>query len=309
MEAVVTTTSEIGKPAATFREIREFMKRPALENELGLPLPLVRAIEHDTYNRGDSDFTTTELLTPPRVLELRRRNSDKIVQDASDLIFSLFGRVMHTILEKAADEQYIVEKRYSIEFEGAKISGQIDLYDTHLKVLQDWKITSRWVAIDGPKEEWVAQQNINRYLLWKNGIEVKKLENVLIYRDWSKIQAAMKSDYPQRQVEIVPIPLWDRPKVEGYLSERIAMHRAARSGELPFCTPVERWTRPTRWALMKKGQKRAIKLFDTEDEANGAVKDGQYVEERPGEDQRCIHYCDCLPFCAQGRELVQLHSE
>ncbi len=281
--------------------------KPPLENELGLPEPLVRSIQNDTYVRGEADYTVTQLINPPRIEALKAKFGDKITEDVADRIFSLFGRAIHTILEQAADERYQVETRYQTEFEGATISGQIDLYDKQEKSLEDWKITSRWVAVEGPKDEWVAQQNINRYIMWRNKIEVKRCRNILIYRDWSKLQAAMKQDYPQRQVEIVPIPLWSKEEVETYLSERIAMHRAARSVELPLCTDKERWAKPTRYALMQKGRKTAIKLYDIEDQAKGAVdgSKGRFVEERPGTNQRCRFYCPVLPFCSQGRELVQ----
>lgn len=289
------------------------MKRPGLENSLGLPLPLVRAIEHDEYDRGDSEFTTTELDLPPKILALRRLHAPEITQDVSDMIFTLFGRAIHTVLEKAADERYIVEKRFFVEHDGVKLSGQIDLYDKEQKVLQDWKITSRWVAVEGPKPEWIAQQNVNRYILFKNGFDADKCQNVLIYRDWSKIQAGKGGDYPARQVEIVDIPLWPKHQVLEYLGERISLHRAAlnaesngRNGGAAICNPRERWARPTRYAVMRKGYKKAIKLYDTEDEAKGAANQspGLFVEERAGVDQRCMYYCDVARWCPHGREVL-----
>lgn len=274
-----------------------------ITNNLNLPEPLVEAIRNDGYTKGDADFSTTELISPPRIAQLRRGHGKHITEDAADRIFSLFGQAVHTILERGASDKYLVEKRFFLEHDGARISGQIDLYDIPARKLQDWKITSRWTTADGAKPEWVAQANINRLLMLESGYEVDALEYVAIYRDWSKLAASRERDYPQHQVETIPILIWPVTQTKQYLSERIRLHREAAEA-LPLCTPDERWEKPTRWALMKKGQKRAVKLYDSKDEMP-ELTDQQYVEERPGECTRCLHYCPVVAFCSFGRELLQ----
>jgi hypothetical protein len=55
----------------------------------------------------------------------------------------------------------------------------------------------------------------------------------------------------------------------------------AEASEVPPCTPEERWGRPTRFAVMKQGQKRAVRVFDTREEAEAYVtKAGLYAEQR-----------------------------
>lgn len=276
-----------------------------LLNDLNLPEPLVEAIEHrdSSYDKGQSDYSVTQLIAPPRIVELKRQWHKHLVDDASNRIFALFGQAVHTILERSAGDRYVVEKRYFIEHDGAKISGQIDLYDRQEKSLQDWKICSYHVAADGAKPEWIAQGNLNRYILWKNGIRVKEIKFIGIFRDWSKLAASRKSDYPQNQVKVLPIPLWSQEEVEAYLSERISLHRAA-AIELPMCSSEERWERPHKWAVMAKGKKRALKLHDSEEEArkhSDKVEDSK-VEDRPGENVRCLHYCPVVQYCDFGRE-------
>ena len=71
---------------------------------------------------------------------------------------------------------------------------------------------------------------------------------------------------------------------------------------IPQCTPEERWLRPTKYAVMKKGRKRAIKLHDNETEAHGHAETlgkDHLVELRKGEAGRCEKYCPVALFCPQ----------
>lgn len=306
-----------------------------ITNELQLPEPLVAAVRRDGYSKGECDFSTTELVGPPRIAQLKRKWRKSLTEDASDLIFSLLGRAVHTILEKSASDRYIVEHRYFAEHDGVTVGGQIDIYDTETAALQDWKLTSRWKTADFEGKYpwsslrcvpegigWVEQANINRLLMIRNGVEVRRMQYVAIYRDWSKLQAARSTEYPSHQVETFGVPLWPIEKAEEYLSERIRVHVAARD-VLPMCTPEERWERPTEFAVMKPGNKRATKVCESEIEANqeaaaltvaatekakGKKTEPYVVQTRPGESVRCLNYCPVVAFCSFGRELLQKAS-
>jgi len=280
-------------------------------NDLRLPEPIVAAIKADEYEKGECDYSVTELIRPARISVLSRRHGDDLSEDVADRIFSLIGTAIHIILERAASDRYVAEQRFFMEFEGTRISGKPDLYDSETMTLQDWKITSRYATKEGPKPEWIAQANLNRYLLWKNNIQVKEIQYVAIYRDWSKMMVARnRSDYPEKQVEVLPMPKWTKEQVENYLRERISEHRSAEI-ELPLCTPEERWNKPPKFALMKKGRKRADRLYDTEEQAlKGMENKGQsaaqyFIEPRAGEETRCLHYCPVVAYCDFGREVVR----
>jgi hypothetical protein len=141
---------------------------------------------------------------------------------------------------------------------------------------------------------------------------VDKIEYVAIYRDWSKMMVARgKDDMPEKQVETFEVPIWRPEAAEGYLEDRIRLHQAA-TERLPLCTDEERWFKKERWAVTKKGRKRAIKLCDTEIDATNMIlgfpldEQKQYrVEHRKGENTRCLYYCDVAPFCTFFRELME----
>jgi len=119
-----------------------------------------------------------------------------------------------------------------------------------------------------------------------------------------------KDDMPEKQVETFEVPLWKTEFTEGYLEDRIRLHQEA-AEQLPLCTDEERWFKPEKWAVMKKGRKRAVKLYDSPSEATLVAESlephqGQYkVEHRKGEHTRCLYYCPVSSFCLQFREYMQ----
>lgn len=275
-----------------------------LTNKLNLPAPLVHAIANDHYS-GDrvSDYSTTGLLKPPRIAALQRQHKENLVEDASDRVWALFGQVVHTIIERAATSE-LVEKRLFMEIAGKTVSGQIDLYQGD--TLWDWKTTSIYSGKDGAKAEWIQQGNVNRLLCAENGIKVKRIQYVALYRDWSQMAAARKADYPEKQIEIFNLEVWPLQESREFVEDRIALHEAAKAA-LPLCSDEERWAKPERWALMQKGRKKALKLYGTEELATAAITDEkkQRIEYRPGEQTRCLFYCPVSAFCTQFRALVE----
>ena len=70
-----------------------------ITNNLGLPQPIVDAVSNDDYTRGIANISATGLLAPPRQAALLEAHGADLEEDASDRIFSLFGKAIHGILE------------------------------------------------------------------------------------------------------------------------------------------------------------------------------------------------------------------
>lgn len=242
-------------------------------------------------------------------------HDSQIEEDAADRIFSLMGTLLHDVLEKSAKsfDHCTTEEALTTEILGWKVTGHYDLTEFVLdgELLTDWKFTSVYAMKDKElKPEWDAQVNIYAELLRLSGKIVSKAQVVAIGRDWSRSRAARESDYPQRQVIIKPVLLWSSEKVNAYLHERIALHQQAdREGVWPECTEEERWARPAKWAIMKKGNKKATKLCDSEQDAKGWLdqilggKNMYSIDYRPGESIRCQSYCPVAQFCQQAKKL------
>jgi len=264
-----------------------------ITNRHGLPAPLVNAIRNDPYSKGRSDISVTQLIQPPQIRALMR--GKEVVEDAADCIWRLLGQAVHTILERAYPETAIVEQRLYAEVLGWIVSGQFDVYDNG--TLTDYKITSVY-AHGRVKPEWENQLNLLRALAHRNGMPVSRLEIVAIFRDWRQREVFTSYDYPPSQVSLIPVPVWTIDEAEEYLEERVRLHQMETP---PPCTDEERWLQPAKWALMQKGRKRAVKLFDSQPESLVLTK-GQYWEHRPGRYRRCEDYCAASAHCEQWRK-------
>ena len=300
-----------------------------LTNHLNLPAPLVAACEDHHLSSG-SDLSLTSVYAPAKQVALQKLHRDAITEDASQRIWSVLGQGVHTILERATKADGIVtfsEERWERPVLGWRVACRIDhlTLEPALHALTDYKVTSVWSVKDGAKDEWVKQVNL-QYLLAPDAIQsqITKLQVVAILRDWRKNERLRFDDYPAAQVVVVPIPLWPTAKTAAYLEGRVAIHQSAQAalentgkqpqsgmalsmmGHLPDCTPEERWERPTVFAVHKKGNKGATRLYEVRAlaEQHVASQPGLELKIRPGESPRCAQYCSALAFCPQGQALV-----
>lgn len=273
-----------------------------ITNKWNLPEPLVRAVSHSVYDKGGADFSVTELVKPPRISALEIIHKDELEEDASDRLWQLMGSAGHEVLRRSSNGG-IVEERCIVEFQGKKISGQLD-YCVPDKALDDYKFVSLWAVKDGVKPEWEQQLNCYKYLADAYGVEVKELRIIAIFRDWSVAEASRDKTYPQSQVRVLPVRIWEKNMTELWMSNRMAMHIAARNGQLPQCGPDEMWERPEKYAVIKKGNVKATRVLPTKFEAGQFMAaqsspSAYSLEVRPAERPRCENYCSVSQFCEQ----------
>jgi hypothetical protein len=261
-----------------------------LTNKFNLPEPIVNAVNNTGYTPGSSDITVTQLIQPPLIRKLRIEHDSEIEEDASDRVWALFGSSVHHLLEMAYKGRTArVEERVYAEVLGWKLGGAFDVLED--SVLSDYKVTS--VYSSGGKIEWERQLNVLRWLLHKNGTEVTKLQITAIFRDWRPMeQKRNPAEYPHRPIMTLPIKMWTLDEAEAYVKERIALHQLATP---PICSDEDRWTTPEQWALMKKGGKRAIKLYPSKEGVTLAPD--QHWEHRPAIYRRCSDYCSVNKWC------------
>jgi len=278
-----------------------------LTNRLNLPLPIVRAVQHDDYEQS-GDISVTGLIQPPRIRQLTARHRENISVDVADRIWPLLGSNTHYILERAQIDNALQEERLSIEVNGWTITGKPDLY--YNRTVYDFKVTSVWSVLNGVKLEWVIQANLYAHLLRHSNFSVETAVIICILRDWSKFQVKRSSNYPDTQAVMLPVTLWESTFVESWIKERVLLHQEVEhlsDADLPICTPIERWEKPTTYAVKVKGNKRAQRVLESMEAAEAwaeNMKKAYEIEVRPGESVRCMSYCDVNKICGlfQGGE-------
>lgn len=284
-----------------------------ITNQNSLPEPLVRAVSRHPREDKPDRISVTELIQPPQIRALSKKHDSELSEDASDRIWSLLGTLLHHALEQSAQglKNLISEGELSTEVFSWTVVGHYDLSELLFdgELLTDYKLTSVWAVREGIKPEWEAQLNLYAELLRRSGRAVSALQLVAIGRDWSLQKARFDSQYPQQQVQVFPVRLWTPEEAGRYLEDRVLLHQQALQGVWPDCSEEERWARPTQWALMKKGQKRATKLYDSYAAAERNRGGAHFIQERPGESVRCASYCHVSSFCPQWAKLNQNNNQ
>ena len=271
----------------------------SLTNIHGIDEAIAEAIRHDTY-RLRGDISVTGLIRPPQMAYLEQAHVDEITEDVSDGIWRLLGSAVHVVLERAKLSNVLQEEPLRMGVEGWTVSGTPDLWREPGNLV-DYKVTSVWAFLLGDKPEWEAQLNAYAALYRANGFSVGGLTIAAILRDWQKSRTH-EDDYPPIPfMEVHPL-LWAPEQAEEWLCQRVRIHQLAMAGDYPPCTPEERWARPDTWAVVKKGNVRATRVFDRVIEATeelAARGDAFDIDHRLGKDVRCDDYCTVSAWCEQ----------
>lgn len=253
----------------------------------------------------------SELVNPPLIKQLTLKHWDKLRPLASEFLWSLLGSAVHAELAKES-EGVLIEQRITKHVFGIKLSGQIDRYEDEISTIADYKCTSVWSFLLGLKTEWEAQLNLYKFLLESEDYTVRALKIHAILRDW-QVGKSMQKDYPPMPFMTLDVPIWSKYKVLNYIGNRVTVHKLE---PLP-CSMKERWQDPACFAIMKKGQKKAVKASVvkagkrepmTETEAKtqfnmaGFKEPKYYLEERPSVAKRCKFYCLVRDFCPYNQE-------
>jgi hypothetical protein len=277
-----------------------------ITNKQNLPAPLVALLSRNYYSKGSSQYSVTELMSPPKIRRLREQYDGEMEVDVTKMIASQLGTFMHGKLEAKEVEGYTNEERIFTEIDGVVISGAIDLQQQVEGgvVIIDYKFVKAWSVKQG-KDDWTTQLNIYKWLVESvKRVPVKGLQICAIIKDYSAHDTS--EGYPEAEAVMIDIPMWDSVTTEAYVRKRLEMHRNAKVNhefgeELQACTDEERWMSETIFAVKREGRKSAIRLFKTIEEATElAEKEKGYVETRQGEPKRCTgDFCGVSKWCKQ----------
>jgi len=263
-------------------------------NKYNLPPAFYNALAR-AYQPREDRISVTHLIDPPLIRRLLLERWNDIEVDASERLWMLLGSAIHYVLEQGAPLDSLAEEKLTVQFGDITLVGVSDLW--HQGTITDYKITSVWAFILGEKPNWERQGNVYRWMYHRMGFQTDRIRIDAILRDWQRSKIFSSPDYPPIPFASIEVPLWSLGETEVYIESRLAMHRDPNP---PPCTDDERWGGPPQWAVMKEGQKRAVRVFDTKDEALALMrtKDNRhYLKERRREYRRCLEYCTVRSVC------------
>jgi hypothetical protein len=243
----------------------------------------VAEMERERY-QSSGDYSVTDIITPVRIVRLKKRYADQVPLDPESMIASMTGTAVHEYIEKYLRlwiakhgyTDYILEEQLAIDVDvilggeilTRKVSGRYDIRDgSHL---YDIKNIKTWKLIFDPNlDEFHEQQNLYSYLLHTQGIELDTINITAFYKDWQEGSALRDKNYPQSQVVEYQLTKWDHAYTVDFLEEKLTAHVAHEEtpdDELPICTRKERWERhqggeSIHYGILKnKKAKRATKV-------------------------------------------------
>ena len=283
-----------------------------ITNRQNLPAQFVDACKSEhTYT--PQRYSVTSLLKGTCEAILTRRHNDEIEQDAADMVWLIFGKAVHKVLEEGQEtETQLKEEWLSMPFGDYTMSGIFDMYDDATGTVTDWKTASVWKVIKNDWADYRKQVMCYCLLLRHAGFNASNGRIFAILKDHSKTDALRDPSYPQQAVYTIE---WHFTDAEldalqeeiAQRFERIAIEERKPDEWLRPCSPEERWEKPLKFAVMKGANKRALKLFDTAQGAQEAAenlnqqdakaKAAYWVQARPGECTKCIKYCAVTPWC------------
>lgn len=276
-----------------------------ITNSMGLPQALVNAVSVERHNKP-GEISATTLLKGCKEFLLNDRHWDEMTDDAANRIWSVFGTAVHALFEKQKDNTFH-EEQLKVPMGKWTVTGTIDSYDLEQGIVVDWKTTSVWKAVYKDFDDYKRQGLIYAWLLQKNGLSCKKARFILMLKDHSATKALTDSSYPQTPVfvyefDVTPEMIEETEEFIKVKLEALSDFMNMSDDDIPPCSPQERWTEATTWAVMKPGRKTAVRVFEDSAVANAFLetqppKDKCYVEERKGADKKCEHYCLAAPFC------------
>lgn len=283
-----------------------------ITNRRNLPQAFVEMCRSD-YKTAENEWRVTSLLKGVREAILERRHSAEIERDVSDMIWLLFGTAVHSVLERAPEgEQEFHEERLRVPIGNYILSGKFDSYDAGKQLITDYKTCSVWKVIKGDYEDWRRQCLIYAWMLRKIGFNCTQAEIIAIMKDHSKAKAKFDKDYPQYPVQVIHFSFREKDfeRIEAWLVGRfseIERLEGIPDDALPICTAEERYNSGTKYAVMQKGKKRAVRVLNDAQEAQALIAHGigTHVEIRAGEDKKCAEYCAACEFCNYYKERVR----
>lgn len=274
-------------------------------------------MENSTYTYRDNDLLRRAYKA------LKRMGKDELAD-------GIVGVVKEDFKDEIVGKEVFPERTLTLTVNGTdkdgddytyKVSGTQDYYNKRLELLRDYKVCGVNKYTKEDYLDWEKQQNIYAHMLRAIGCNVKKIEILAFFRDWSKMSYITKrkkidSVYPNAPFKRIQLRLWSPQECEDYIKERVAVHQYAdKTGTVPECTAEERWAQPDCYAVMSDNRKNAVRKFVTKEDAIKFIRSKKIklvnprIEYRIDVGFKCNFYCSLNSVCDQYKKRLEYHKQ
>lgn len=303
-------------------------------NLMGIPMlrDTFRAYLRREYISLGNDYSVTELIDCPRVVQLRKRHKKELFEmDVTDEevrsnIKSFIGTAIHDAVAKNLFEfvrhnprsGWLIERKIWDKIADRKIVGKFDAYINGL--LQDLKTTSVWKFVFKQYQDYENQLNVYAHLLRGDNITVTMLQIIMWFTDYDVSRAYQNADYPKDIIEPVTISnLWSPKVAKGVITSMVERHISNENlsdDKLDQCTPADFWAKEDQFAIVAPGAKRAVRLLSSEADAQDYIANSKNkdrhtwnIDKRAGVRTRCDKFCKVNVFCNQYKQYMSEKGE
>lgn len=281
-----------------------------ITNKYNLPQKIVDIIKNDRREKTPHRYSATEIINSTAEIILKRRYPNYYVPDVSEYVNMLFGTAFHSLFEDGSEYS---EQKYEVKIGDVTLVGKIDRFENN--IIDDYKTTSAYKVKLQDFNDWEEQGLIYAWVLFKKGLIANKIRFIAFIKDWSKGQADRDINYPQSQIYVheFEVKISDIINAEQRIKAKIAdieAHLDTPDNLLPYPSDDELWYTGTKYAVWRDNGSRAVRIFNTKEEALDLINDGKgdYIETRYGEYNK-LNYDNELRVLFEKAGLRTLHKE
>lgn len=275
-----------------------------ITNKQNLPEGFVKACGHGESHNKKGCLSATTLLKGVKEIIISERHWDELEQDCADMLWAVFGTAVHSMLEQEGETDF-TEELLTWTVSETLVTGRIDNYDMKRQMVTDYKTCSVWKWKFADFSDWRKQGLIYAWLLRKNGLECYKCRFIAMMKDHSKTEAKRDKEYPQFPIAIYEFEVTDDDiaEIDEFINRKVSeyeVYKKVDNCQIPECTEKERWYSGDKFAVTKDGNKKAFRVFDTEElaiQCKNSLEGKYHIEYRKGESKKCQEYCLCCDYC------------
>jgi len=183
------------------------------------------------------------------------------------------------------------------------IVGTPDILDLKGRRVIDVKLTNVAKGYSKGDPAHKLQTYIYAWMAYKTyEVKIETCELWYFYKDHTLSRAMRERRYTQSPCEVFTYPALDPEEVRNTIKERLCEFLVAVHSGVPpaVCSPEDRWAKSDQYKVVKKGARRATRVYKDPAEAreHASQKEDLRVKAVPGDAAvRCRDWCDVAAWC------------